>query len=85
MVKSMRAPSGAIAWRIADPGASNPVAVAGTLAQASSALLRKIGTDGVKKYPALRVIAGQLSGCTTLTPLALTTRTMRWFVTSSTS
>lgn len=49
------------AWRIADPGASNPVAVAGTLAQASSALLRKIGTDGVKKHPALRVMAGQLS------------------------
>ena len=39
------------AWRITDPGASNPVAVAGTLAQASSALLRKIGTDGVKKHP----------------------------------
>jgi len=49
------------AWRIADPGASNPVAVAGTLAKASAALLRQIGTDDVRKHPALRVMAGQLA------------------------
>lgn len=49
------------AWRIADPGAANPVAVAGTLAAASGALLKEIGTEGVKKHPALRVMAGQLS------------------------
>jgi hypothetical protein len=49
------------AWSIADPGATNPVAVAGTLARASSALLREIGTDGVKRHPALRVMAGQLA------------------------
>jgi len=49
------------AWRIADPGASNPVAVAGTLAKASAALLHELGTDGIKRHPALRVMAGQLS------------------------
>ena len=49
------------AWRIANPGAANPVAVAGTLAAASGALLRTIGTEGVRKHPALRVMAGQLS------------------------
>ena len=49
------------AWRIADPGASNPVAVARTLFAASSFLLHKTGTDSVRKHPALRVIAGQLS------------------------
>jgi hypothetical protein len=49
------------AWRIADPGASNPVAVAATLAKASSALLHEIGTDGVLKHPACKVMAGQLS------------------------
>lgn len=49
------------AWRIADPGAANPVAVAATLAAASSALLHEIGTDGVRKHPALKVIAGQLA------------------------
>lgn len=49
------------AWRIADPGASNPVAVARTLFRASAALLHDIGTDGVKAHPALRVMAGQLS------------------------
>lgn len=49
------------AWRIADPGASNPVAVAGTLAAASSVLVHEIGTDGVKAHPALRVMAGQLA------------------------
>jgi hypothetical protein len=49
------------AWRIADPGAANPVAVAATLAAASSALLHDNGTDYVKKHPALRVMAGQLS------------------------
>lgn len=48
------------AWRIAEPGASNPVAVAGTLADASAALLHRIGTDGVRRHPALRVMAGQL-------------------------
>lgn len=49
------------AWRIADPGAANPVAVAATLAQTSSALLRKIGTNGVRTHPALRLIAAQLA------------------------
>src|SRR5580765_4876953 len=49
------------AWRIADPGASNPVAVARTLFRASSVLLHDIGTDGVKKHPALRLIAAQLA------------------------
>jgi hypothetical protein len=49
------------AYRIADPGASNPVAVAGTLAAASGALLRNISQDDVKKHPALRVMAGQLA------------------------
>ncbi|HEY2644454.1 MAG TPA: hypothetical protein VGI56_11940 [Galbitalea sp.] len=49
------------AWRIADPGASNPVAVAGTLAAASSAMLREVGTSGVKRHPALKVMAGQLA------------------------
>lgn len=48
------------AWRIASPGAANPVAVAGTLADASAALLHRIGTDGVENHPALRVMAGQL-------------------------
>jgi hypothetical protein len=49
------------AWRIADPGAANPIAVARTLFYASSALLRDIGTEGVEKHPALRVMAGQLA------------------------
>ena len=49
------------AWRIADPGAVNPVAVAGTLAGASAALLHRIGTGGVRHHPALRVMAGQLA------------------------
>jgi hypothetical protein len=49
------------AWRIADPGAANPVAVARTLFKASAFLLPKIGAHGVKKHPALRVIAGQLA------------------------
>lgn len=49
------------AWRIAEPGAANPVAIARTLFKASSFLIRKTGTDGVRKHPALRVIAGQLS------------------------
>jgi hypothetical protein len=49
------------AWKIADPGASNPVAVARSLFYASSALLRNIGTDAVKAHPALQVMAGQLS------------------------
>jgi len=49
------------AWRIADPGAANPVAVARTLFYASGALLHEIGTDGVRKHPALRLIAAQLS------------------------
>ena len=50
------------AWRIADPGASNPVAVARTLYAASSFLMRKLeDTDSVKKHPALRLIAAQLA------------------------
>lgn len=49
------------AWSIADPGACNPVAVAGTLREASSALLHHIGTDGVRNHPALRLIAAQLA------------------------
>ena len=49
------------AWHIADPGASNPVAIASTLAAASGALLHEIGTDAVRRHPALRVMAGQLS------------------------
>lgn len=49
------------AWRIAEPGAANPVAVARTLHLASAALLHDIGTDIVKKHPALRLMAGQLS------------------------
>jgi hypothetical protein len=49
------------AWRIADPGASNPVAVAGTLASASAVLLHHIGTDGVRNHPALRLMAAQLA------------------------
>ena len=49
------------AWRIADPGAANPVAVAGTLTQASSALLKSLGTDGVRKHDALRLMAAQLA------------------------
>lgn len=49
------------AWNIADPGAANPVAVARTLFKASAFLLHEIGTDGIKKHPALRVIAGQLA------------------------
>jgi hypothetical protein len=49
------------AWRIADPGASNPVAVARTLFAASAYLIGEIGTDGVRKHPALRLIAAQLA------------------------
>lgn len=49
------------AWSIADPGACNPVAVASTLRDASSALLHQIGTDGVRNHPALRLIAAQLA------------------------
>lgn len=49
------------AWRIADPGASNPVAVARTLFKASAFLLHRMDTESVRKHPALRVIAGQLS------------------------
>jgi hypothetical protein len=49
------------AWRIADPGAANPVAVARTLFAASAFLLHDIGTDGVKNHPALRLIAAQLA------------------------
>lgn len=49
------------AWRIADPGAANPVAVARTLFAASAFLLRETGTDGVRKHPALRLIAAQLA------------------------
>lgn len=49
------------AWLIADPGASNPVAVARTLFKASSFLLHEIGTNGVRTHPALRLIAAQLA------------------------
>jgi hypothetical protein len=49
------------AWRIADPGAANPVAVARTLFAASAFLDHQIGTDGVRKHPALRLIAAQLA------------------------
>jgi hypothetical protein len=49
------------AWRIAEPGAANPVAVARTLFAASAFLLHEIGTDAVRKHPALRLIAAQLS------------------------
>lgn len=49
------------AYRINFPGASNPAAVASTLAKNSSALVHLIGTDGVRKHPALRAIAGQLA------------------------
>ncbi len=49
------------AWRIADPGAANPVAVARTLFAASAFLLHSIGTDAVKNHPALRLIAAQLA------------------------
>jgi hypothetical protein len=50
------------AWRIADPGAVNPTAVAHTLAEASKVINRLgRGTDAVCQHPALRVIAGQLA------------------------
>lgn len=49
------------AWRIADPGASNPVAVARSLFAASAFLLHDLGTDAVRHHPALRLIAAQLS------------------------
>jgi hypothetical protein len=49
------------AWRIADPGASNPVAVARTLFAGSAFMIRQTGTDGVRKHPALRLIAAQLA------------------------
>src|SRR6478736_2067234 len=49
------------AWRIADPGASNPVAVARTLFAASAYLNTMFGTDAVRKHPALRLIAAQLA------------------------
>ena len=41
-------------------GASNPVAIAGTLHVHSRALLHAQGTDAVRRHPALRVIAAQL-------------------------
>jgi hypothetical protein len=50
------------AWRIADPGTVNPVAVARTLAEASKVIMRTAGsTTAVRDHPALRVIAGQLA------------------------
>ena len=49
------------AWRIADPGAANPVAVARSLFLASSFIMSRGGTDDVKAHPALKVMAGQLS------------------------
>lgn len=50
------------AWRIADPGAVNPLAVARTLADASKVIMRVHGSsEAVRTHPALRVIAGQLA------------------------
>lgn len=50
------------AWKIADPGAANPVAVARSLYAASAFLMHELrDTESVKKHPALKVMAGQLS------------------------
>ena len=50
------------AWRIADPGAINPLAVARTLTDASKVIMRVYGDSArVRSHPALRVIAGQLA------------------------
>jgi hypothetical protein len=50
------------AWRIADPGAANPLAVARTLFDASKVIMRVTeSTEAVCSHPALRVIAGQLA------------------------
>lgn len=49
------------AYRINFPGASNPSAVASTLAKNTSALTPLIGTRGARKHPALQAIAGHLA------------------------
>jgi hypothetical protein len=49
------------AWRIIEPGASNPTAVARTLFAASSFIVNAQGTEAARRHPALRCMAGQLS------------------------
>jgi hypothetical protein len=50
------------AWRIAEPGAVNPLAVARTLAEASKVIMNvHHSSEAVRTHPALRVIAGQLA------------------------
>lgn len=50
------------AWRIADPGAVNPLAVAGTLTRASKVIMDIYhDTSAVRQHPALKVIAAQLA------------------------
>ena len=50
------------AWRIADPGAVNPLAVASRLTEASKVIMDLThDTGAVRAHPALRVIAGQLA------------------------
>jgi hypothetical protein len=49
------------AYRIAWIGAANPVAVAGSLAKHSAALLHIVGTAGVEAHPGLKAITGHLA------------------------
>lgn len=50
------------AWRIADPGAVNPVAVAVALAESAKVIMHLTGdTQTVRNHPALKVIAAQLA------------------------
>lgn len=50
------------AWHIAEPGAVNPLAVAGTLTRASKVIMDIYrDTSSVRQHPALKVIAGQLA------------------------
>lgn len=49
------------AWRIVDPGAANPTAVANNLAKASSFIIHRDGTAAARKHPALRLMCGQLA------------------------
>ncbi len=50
------------AWRIANPGAVNPVAVAVTLAESAKVIMHLTGdTASVRNHPALKAIAGQLA------------------------
>lgn len=49
------------AWRIADPGAVNAAAVANSLAKGSHFLVHRIGSEGVRNHPALKVMAAQLA------------------------